>query len=108
MWFLFTWMGNEHVRVNYDFNNFYYEKICFKTFPRSLLQNKDLTVSKLNNSFAGNIYRCTGYCTILGAFRGFARDANDSWKKKIRDIEVLLKQSFNKWCQETRLVFHIF
>ncbi|XP_076232212.1 xanthine dehydrogenase/oxidase [Calliopsis andreniformis] len=66
----------------------------------SLLQGKEVTMKEIENSFGGNICRCTGYRPILEAFKGFASDAPKELVKDIRDIEELYKI---KPCKRTGL-----
>ncbi|XP_061376829.1 uncharacterized protein LOC116770815 [Danaus plexippus] len=52
-----------------------------------LAKNKKLSAAEVENSFASNICRCTGYRPIADAFKSFATDAEGRLKKKIIDIE---------------------
>ncbi|XP_076639451.1 xanthine dehydrogenase/oxidase isoform X2 [Colletes latitarsis] len=64
----------------------------------SLLQGKQPTMKEVEDSFGGNICRCTGYRPILDTFKGFAADADKKLAKDIHDIEELYKI---KTCKKT-------
>ncbi|XP_076397558.1 uncharacterized protein LOC100882814 isoform X3 [Megachile rotundata] len=66
----------------------------------SLLQGKQLTMKEIENSFGGNICRCTGYRPILDTFKGFAVDAPKNLVQDIHDIEEVFKI---KTCKRTGL-----
>ncbi|XP_060804308.1 xanthine dehydrogenase [Amyelois transitella] len=52
-------------------------------------KNKKLTMTEVENSFASNICRCTGYRSIADAFKTFATDVSEDLKCKMIDMEDL-------------------
>lgn len=52
-------------------------------------RDKNLNMKEIENSFASNICRCTGYRPIADAFKSFATDADKRLLKKAQDIEDL-------------------
>ncbi|XP_047998050.1 indole-3-acetaldehyde oxidase-like [Leguminivora glycinivorella] len=48
-----------------------------------------LTTTEIENSFAGNICRCTGYRSIADAFKTFATDTDKNLTNKLTDLEDL-------------------
>jgi xanthine dehydrogenase/oxidase len=57
-------------------------------FYFSLIQGKEVTMNEVENSFGGNMCRCTGYRPILDAFKSFSVDATAELLKQVQDIEV--------------------
>ncbi|XP_026741608.1 indole-3-acetaldehyde oxidase-like [Trichoplusia ni] len=51
------------------------------------LQDKNLTMAELENSFASNTCRCTGFRPILDTIKSFAIDATPELRQQVRDIE---------------------
>ncbi|XP_058788820.1 xanthine dehydrogenase/oxidase-like [Phymastichus coffea] len=80
----------------------------------SLAQNGKMTMKEIENSFASNLCRCTGYRPILDTFKSFASDAPPMMKAKIKDIEELYeiqackncpKKMCNNTCNDLKIVY---
>ncbi|KPJ06623.1 Xanthine dehydrogenase [Papilio machaon] len=54
-------------------------------------KNGNLSAAEIENSFASNICRCTGYRSIADAFKTFARDADEDILRKLIDVEDICK-----------------
>lgn len=50
--------------------------------------NPKVTKKEVEESFDGNICRCTGYRPILEAFKSIASDRNDVKQENYPDVEV--------------------
>ncbi|XP_075153164.1 uncharacterized protein LOC142226822 [Haematobia irritans] len=64
----------------------------------SLMESKgsNLSMQEIENSFSGNICRCTGYRSILDAMKSFASDSNIKIPNECQDIEDLVSKKCPK------------
>ena len=65
-------------------------------------------MQEIENSFASNICRCTGYRPILDAFKSFAEDAHSTMKNQIDDIEVRYKFWILNFCFKIGSILFIY
>ena len=53
--------------------------------------NPSFKVNDVEDSFDGNICRCTGYRPILDGFKALASDASEELKRKNTEVEFFKK-----------------
>lgn len=60
-------------------------------------KNENLTLKEVENSFASNICRCTGYRSIADAFKSFA---DEDVYNRVTDLEDLSLKSCTRNCSK--------
>ncbi|XP_052748813.1 uncharacterized protein LOC113513041 [Galleria mellonella] len=61
--------------------------------------NEKLSMRQIEDSFGSNMCRCTGYRSILDAFKSFASDLEPELKNKVQDLEDLHKLGCRNTCE---------
>ncbi|VVC94633.1 unnamed protein product [Leptidea sinapis] len=61
-------------------------------------KSKNMSKTEIENSFASNICRCTGYRAIADAFKSFANDVQEGKQNDIIDLEDLGKVTCRTRC----------
>ena len=62
--------------------------IAVRSIHSLLKSGGEVTEEQVEQAMDGNLCRCTGYRPILDAFKTFKKDADETTKKIVKDIEV--------------------
>lgn len=84
-------------------------RFCFSVMVMNmyaLYESGNPTMKKVENSFSGNICRCTGYRSILSVFKYLAPDASFDILGQYRDIKCLTICQKDKSVKKWNCVFH--